>query len=131
MDDAFSISALCMACTFITEIIKAWIPARYKTKDGIVFGKGRKRHVIPNQCVWPLVSAGIGAGLFILLSYDPLGLGGYASQAISGLTAGTAGGSAVFRIKNKAGAALGGTDASSAQAVGPTIEQGASPENEV
>lgn len=124
MDDALSVSALCAAITFIVEIIKAWIPAKNKDDKGLVFRHKRKTYHIPSQAIWPVVSAGVGVGLFILVNYDPLGLGGYAGQAISGLTAGTAGGAGVFRIKNKLGSALGGNDATSAQATGPGSEAG-------
>lgn len=120
MDDVLSISALCAAVTFIVELVKAWVPAKYKCDKGLTWKRGRKRYVLPNQCIWPVVSAAVGVGLFILVNYDPLGLGGYAGQAISGFTAGTAGGASVFRIKNKAGSALGGTDETSAQATGPS-----------
>jgi hypothetical protein len=122
MDDALSIGALCTAVTFIVETIKAWIPAKNKNDKGLTWKRGRKVYLIPNQAIWPLVSAGVGIGLFILVNYDPLGLGGYAGEAISGLTAGAAGGAGVFRIKNKLGSALGGDDATNAQATGPGRE---------
>lgn len=120
MDEVLSVSALCAAVTFIVEMLKSWLPCKYKCEKGITWKRGRKRYVLPNQAVWPAVSALVGAGLFLLLHFDPLGLGGYAGQAISGVTAGTAGGSAVFRIKNKAGSAMGGNDETSAQNTGPS-----------
>ena len=125
MDTTLKVGALCAAVTYIVEFIKSWIPAKNKTPEGLVFARKGKKHPItlPNQAVWPTVSALVGMGLFVLIHFDPIGIGGYAGEAISGFTAGTAGGATVFRVKNVAGVKMGGTTETDAQHTGPSAQK--------
>jgi L-lactate permease len=127
------ISLISFCTTFIVEIVKAWLPARWKVNPkGLTFKRGRKKYLVPNQAVYPTLSAIIATGLFFAIAYNPLGsiVGDNLADALSGLAA-TGGAAGFFRAKNVLGSKAGGTEETSAQVVGPTSEQGVSPENEV
>jgi hypothetical protein len=119
------LSVLALLAAFITaivEMIKAWVPAKYKDMDGLIvpYSKGKKHFHIPNQAVWPTLSLIIGIGVFLLLKYNVFGtaVDSSAGAAVSGGAA-ALGSNGVYRIKTKLGNLFGGTDDTNAQNTGP------------
>lgn len=129
------VSVLALLAAFITaivEMIKAWVPAKYKDMNGIIvpYGDAGKHFHVPNQAVWPTLSLLIGIGVFILLKYNILGdiVPTNAGAAVSGGAA-ALGSNGVYRVKNKLGNLFGGTDETNAQNTGPGISTPATAED--
>jgi hypothetical protein len=113
--DAGTLAALGIISTAITvlvELIKAWIPAKWKDDDGLVFKTKKKKKVIhiPNAAIWPTISLLLGISIFLVLKFNLLQIGSTgdplaeaASATVSG-AATTLGSSAAYRVKNLASA---------------------------
>jgi hypothetical protein len=121
---SLDLSILGLLAAFITavvELIKAWVPCKFKDEKGILIPrKGKTPLHIPNQAVWPTLSLLIGVGVFLVLQYNIFGdtVNGTAGAAVAG-GASAMGSNGVFRLKNKLGNLFGGTDDTNAQNSGP------------
>jgi hypothetical protein len=128
MDLTGDITILVIIATIITsiiEIIKAWVPCKYKDSEGLVlnYKNGTKQLHIPSQAIWPTLSILFGIGFFVLLKYNvfaPHLADNTSTEILSGAASGL-GSNGTYRIKNKLGSALGGNEATNAQNTGPTI----------
>ena len=125
--DGGTLAILAGVITAIVEIIKAWVPKKYKDEHGLVFKRknGKKTH-IPNQAIWPLLSFAIGIGIFMILKYNIFeGVlpSTPATEAMGGTAAGL-GSSGVYRAKNKFGDIFGANPETAAKKTGPeTVEE--------
>lgn len=123
--DATVFGLIASVITSIIEVIKAWVPGKYKDANSIILPRRNGKHVhLPNQAVWPLLSLFIGIGIFFALQYDPLaavlGLGSAQTggMAVSGAATGLLA-QGVYRVKNIFGTKLGGDPTTDAQNIGP------------
>lgn len=121
--DILTLSIISTVITTVVEIVKAWVPQKYKTSDGIIIKrKNKKDIVIPNVAIWPTLSLVVGIIIFLVLKYtlfnDNVIDNTTASQAISG-AASSLGSNGVYRVKTKLGGLLGASSSASAQNSGP------------
>jgi hypothetical protein len=122
--DAATLGILAGVITAAVELIKSWVPKKYKDENGLIIyrAKGTKHIHIPNQAIWPLLSLIIGVSIFMAIKYNVFGpdvpeAGG---SALSGAASSFAS-NGVFRAKNALGKLTGGTDETSAQNTGPAL----------
>jgi hypothetical protein len=122
--DATTLAFIAAFITAIIEVIKAWVPAKFKDAAGIIipYGKTGKHIHIPNQAVWPTLAMAIGMGVFLVLELNVFGneIDTTAGAAITG-GATAIGSNAFFRLKTKAGNLFGGNDSTNAQNTGPAM----------
>jgi hypothetical protein len=126
LGDASVFGLIAAVITSIIEVLKAWIPAKYKDENSIViYRDGGNKHIhIPNQAIWPLLSLILGIGIFYALQYDPLaaalGVGANTDggMAVSGAATGLFA-QGVYRTKNLFGTKMGGDPSTDAQSIGP------------
>jgi hypothetical protein len=122
--NATTLAFIAAFITAIIEVIKAWIPKKYKDEAGLIIPYAREgKHIhIPNQAVWPTLSMAIGMAIFLVLELNVFGneIDTTAGAAITG-GATAIGSNAFFRLKTKAGNLFGGNDATNAQNTGPAM----------
>jgi len=125
MDTLGDLAILTVIAAFLTaiiEVIKAWVPKKYKDEYGLKFTWRKKKIVhIPSQAVWPVVSLILGVGVFLLLKYNIFGTDVPNQTAAAAVSGGVSslGSNGVYRIKNLLGTATGGTSETNAQNTGP------------
>lgn len=96
--DLEAIGIVSGAVSSIVGWLKNAVPDAARYDKGIVFKrKGKKPVHLKDAFIWPLLTGLIGAGLFVALNWNLLGIGEeLTGQLVSGVTVGGSGGAAWY-----------------------------------